>query len=590
MKSKTVRIVILVLAVILAGAGYLVWKLNHNTAAQVVLVSSISDSYWGDEQTLEGNVTEGSTQFVDKNEGLVKKFHVKVGDQVTKGQTIVTFDTTSYQLAVDHDQADIAVLESQIAQAQADVHKYQSLLPSESAPPPREIHVPGDRKAPKTIKKVTEKTKAKGSGTDDDPYRYACSMETVVAAEFLQNLGDKTVVFEIYDGLGLLGTWTVSGKPLPTLLNRSHTETVKPTIYMDEDEIGEPEENPVDPGTGEEPSEPEENPDDPADPDTPEDPTDPDNPGNPDEPVDPVDPVEPITEDWVLGDGVVFNKDGTAIIDFSVKHYGQLATTVPDYEDGSYSYTVYPESDANGNYMYSRAELAEMVSDAVAQMKDLNLSLREAKIKLKKDQLVADTGKVKADFNGVIMEVNDPDNLEPGEHIMTVKGTVNGTVTAYLSEMRLSKIHVGDQLSVMAYESGNQFEATIREVGKEPEDGYMSWGENPNNSYYPIILEPNEQVDLNMGEWCQVSFGEGQQTSNNIYIQLAYVRDDEGGSYCYVVNEKNRLEKRYIKTGKIIWGSEIEILSGLTGEDWIAFPYGKEAYEGNKTEQVDYIW
>ena len=41
-------------------------------------------------------------------------------------------------------------------------------------------------------------------------------------------------------------------------------------------------------------------------------------------------------------------------------------------------------------------------------------------------------------------------------------------------------------------------------------------------------------------------------------------------------------KKQSVKTGKSLWGSYVEIKSGLTNDDYIAFPYGVR--EGEKTK------
>ena len=45
-----------------------------------------------------------------------------------------------------------------------------------------------------------------------------------------------------------------------------------------------------------------------------------------------------------------------------------------------------------------------------------------------------------------------------------------------------------------------------------------------------------------------------------------------------------KLEKQYVKTGETLYGQYVEILSGLTMDDNIAFPYGKDVKEGAKVE------
>ena len=58
------------------------------------------------------------------------------------------------------------------------------------------------------------------------------------------------------------------------------------------------------------------------------------------------------------------------------------------------------------------------------------------------------------------------------------------------------------------------------------------------------------------------------------------IRTEEGRSYLYVLGEDGRLEKRFVTTGKSLWGSYTEILEGLTAEDYLAFPYGKNVRDG----------
>jgi len=61
---------------------------------------------------------------------------------------------------------------------------------------------------------------------------------------------------------------------------------------------------------------------------------------------------------------------------------------------------------------------------------------------------------------------------------------------------------------------------------------------------------------------------------------------EDGKKYVLKADENNRLVKQYVKTGKMVWQS-VEILSGLTMEDRIAFPYGKTAKEGVKVEETE---
>ena len=77
----------------------------------------------------------------------------------------------------------------------------------------------------------------------------------------------------------------------------------------------------------------------------------------------------------------------------------------------------------------------------------------------------------------------------------------------------------------------------------------------------------------------------GTVSEEAIYLQKAYIRtDDEGKSYVYKEGEDGRLKKQYVKTGETLYGQYVEVLSGVTMDDNIAFPYGSSVKEGAKVE------
>ena len=131
---------------------------------------------------------------------------------------------------------------------------------------------------------------------------------------------------------------------------------------------------------------------------------------------------------------------------------------------------------------------------------------------------------------------------------------------------------------------GASFTATVQSISDKPaEDGaYGSVG----TSYYPVTcIADDADVELNVGEYCGVTLS-GESESDTLYLQLPFVRSDSGGSYV-LAERDGRLEKRYVATGGYLWGNYVEIRSGLTWDDAIAFPYGRTAREGNRAQQAD---
>lgn len=74
-----------------------------------------------------------------------------------------------------------------------------------------------------------------------------------------------------------------------------------------------------------------------------------------------------------------------------------------------------------------------------------------------------------------------------------------------------------------------------------------------------------------------------------MYIPKVYVRDEDGKHYV-MKDDGGKLKKQYIKVGKTVYGSLVEIKGGITSDDKICFPYGKNIKEGTKTKDTDQIY
>lgn len=124
------------------------------------------------------------------------------------------------------------------------------------------------------------------------------------------------------------------------------------------------------------------------------------------------------------------------------------------------------------------------------------------------------------------------------------------------------------------------FDATITEISDYPVSG-NSWGDgNPNVSYYSYTAYIEDSSALRNGEYVDLAISTNQSETGGLFIEKAYVREEDGKSYCMIADENDRLKKQYVVTGRTIYGQAVEIKSGLTEEDRIAFPYGKNAVEG----------
>ena len=164
------------------------------------------------------------------------------------------------------------------------------------------------------------------------------------------------------------------------------------------------------------------------------------------------------------------------------------------------------------------------------------------------------------------------------------------TVGTNLNIAHVSATPVGGTIKCVSSDTGDEYTAEVKEIsdfptGDSSNDGGSS---NPNSSYYPVIGFIKDADGLSPGGSVEVSYSSksmGTANDNAIYIQKAYIRTEDKKNYVYIRDKKTkRLKKQYVKVGKTMNGQYMEIISGLTDEDNIAFPYGKNLREGVKTK------
>ena len=200
-------------------------------------------------------------------------------------------------------------------------------------------------------------------------------------------------------------------------------------------------------------------------------------------------------------------------------------------------------------------------------------------------QKTASDGVIYAEVAGEVKTLGDPNNpLQDGTAFLVVASNDGLYVSGTISELLLGDVTIGTVVTANSWESGMSFEATITEISDYPVTS-NSWGEgNPNVSYYAYTAYIEDSTALRNGEYVDLSISTNQsEGSGGIYIDKAYVREENGRYYCMIADENGRLKKQYVVTGKTVYGSAIEVKSGITDEDMIAFPYGKNVVEGAKT-------
>lgn len=260
---------------------------------------------------------------------------------------------------------------------------------------------------------------------------------------------------------------------------------------------------------------------------------------------------------------------------------------IPDEPDNPGGYEEPDPGDADG---MTREEQAKQIQEKEQKIKDLDLEKRTAQLELKKLDKKVNNGVVKSTVEGTVKSVLDEEEAKlENKPVISVTGKNGCYVIGGIAESSYDKLKEGMTVMVTSWNTGNSYEATITSIGNSPVESMKS-SENPNMSYYPFTAVVEKDADLSSGEGVSISVdGLSGDSGNSIYLEQMFIREDGNRSYVYKKGKHGRLEKQYVEVGKNMYGS-IEIVSGLTMEDEIAFPYGRNVKEGAKTKTVDSLY
>ena len=245
-----------------------------------------------------------------------------------------------------------------------------------------------------------------------------------------------------------------------------------------------------------------------------------------------------------------------------------------------------PEIDYGSGY--TAAQLAEMRRDQEKKIKELELNLRMAEAEYKIMQLEVSDGAVRASIDGSVISLLSEDEAKKTQQpMLKVSGGGGFYVQGVVSELEKDSLVIGQEVTVNDWNTGMMYTGTIHSVGDLPSSrsGYNGM-DNPNASYYPLIVFVDGSADLQEGSYVSVQYASGT-SENGIYLENPYLRTENGKTYVLVRGENGRLEQRFVTTGKSLWGSYTQVLSGLSEDDFIAFPYGKNVKPGAPTREGD---
>ena len=560
--SKKLKKTLIVIACVIAGCGT-VWgglTIARNAQRGDVNVYAVNDfamtNYWGDTSNTSGMVTTDKLQkiYISQSQ-TVKKVWVKEGDTVKKGTALVSYDSTLTQATVERAKIDydrqtenLEVMKNELAllqkaknkeTLQAEYDKLQKELAEEIAKLDKESGYKPDEPIEEGKLEVKDATR----NSENAPLYYQIKSTTP--------LSDKT----LKDILTALGRLTPDSKT-------TTVSTYVVLVYREGDKVGG---EPVSRGlvitetftpdsTGETPTTPGEG-----------------------------------------GETPTTPGEGSGTVELSFRFCDLTGYVDPERTYSSDKYKELTRKIAQAEELLNSSMTQQEINKAILEksqsVKEQEVNLKVAKLKLDKKLSELGDGNVYAEFDGTVKTVRDPDEAyNNSEAVVELSGGGGYYVTGTLSEMDLGSVKVGDTVSISSWMTGAACEGTIVSIDDYPTSNGNNWGDgNRNASYYPFKVFVTEDANLQPNDYVDIQFqknASADESGNTLYLESMFIRTENGKSYVMARGEDGRLEQRWVQTGRDLWGSYTQIRGGLTIDDYVAFPYGRDVTEGAKTAEA----
>ena len=466
----------------------------------------------------------------------------------------------------------------------ADTDRFQVNLEKETDDSDGQL--PEDLKAVAVLEKGA--SAYQGDGTEKKPLTYLVKKDGIVKGSFVLERKEDGKYFRIEvreENGDLIKAWEQNGADGDFAADVK--EDGEYLVDLSKKQSGETPGEPAEPTDPSEPTKPGENPE-PPEPSNPEEkPTEPSvspeiTPGENPEPTPEAGTPQETAEQENTVDGMSTKKSRASIRYLTVTSVmGSGSRKVISTDTVS---DTTGSGDAGTSYGGTAAEIQQQIKDKEKEIRDYQLDIKETNLEIKDIQKKLNNQTIKSTLNGVVKTVGDPEKeSNDGKPLIQVVSSEGLYVQGTVSESKMNKLKVGATLSGYSYDNGVSFTAEVREISPYPSDNGQ---DGANASSYPFTAYIADASGLSNNSWAELTLlDEGDGQGQGIYLEKPFVRTENGQYYVMKDDGTGHLTKQIVQVGGIQYGSSYQITGGLSMDDKITFPYGKDVREGAKTEE-----
>lgn len=255
----------------------------------------------------------------------------------------------------------------------------------------------------------------------------------------------------------------------------------------------------------------------------------------------------------------------------------------------------------------NKIEYSAQIQNLQAQVNQSNYDASSKQLEIDRQQAAMENNKVTAPMDGIVKEINesvaennsafdeDNYNYDSGNSgdkaYITIMAVGEYRVKGTASELNVRSMSKGDPVIVHSrMDETLTWKGTIQSIDLEHtennnnEDMYYYSESSETTSNYPFYVTLDNTDGLILGEhvFIEPDYGQGEPMEG-VWLSEFYIVQDESGSFVWTENSKGKIEKRKVTLGD--YNEDMmsyEITSGLSNEDYIAFPE-ERIKEGMKT-------
>ena len=251
------------------------------------------------------------------------------------------------------------------------------------------------------------------------------------------------------------------------------------------------------------------------------------------------------------------------------------------------------ELEKERNASSSKLEYTLQIQSTQLDLKEAQINLRAKEDSVKQAEEMFENATVVSPVTGRVQSVSESgtDNYGNPKPYITIQKTGAYRIKGTIGELQRGAVMEGTAMQVLSRTDESQsWRGTVTLVDYEnPTQGNdnmnMYYGaaanEMTSSSKYPFYLELESTEGLLLGQHVYLKLDMGDIKQPELTLSSAFLCYDEDGSTYVWAENKGKLEKRLITLGAYLMETDsYEILSGLTKEDYIAFPDAEFCVEG----------